>query len=140
MTTLTVSFPGGKRVDAVCEGFVVRTDQPPDQGGEGTAPSPFDLFLASIATCAGFYVKGYCDTRGIPTAGLALEMHVDRDADSHRVRTLELEIRLPEGFPDKHREGVLRAANLCAVKKHLEHPPVFELRVVSLFDSRAVVA
>ena len=140
MTTMTVSFPGGKRVDATYKGLVVRTDQPLDKGGEGTAPAPFDLFLASIATCAGFYVKGYCDTRGIPTAGLGLEMHVDRDPETHMVRTLAIEIRLPDGFPDKHREGVLRAANLCAVKKHLQQPPAIETRVVSLFESPLVVA
>jgi len=140
MTTLTVSFPGGQRVDAAWEGFVVRTDQPPDKGGEGAAPSPFDLFLASIATCAGFYVKTYCDTRRISTSGLALEMSVDRDPATHGVRALELEIKLPGGFPEKHREGVLRAANLCAVKKQLEHPPAIAVRVVSLFDSHAVVA
>ena len=140
MTTLTVSFPGGQRVDAVCEGFVVSTDQPLDKGGDGTAPSPFDVFLASIATCAGFYVKRYCDTRGISISGLALEMHVDRNPATHRVQELELEIRVPEGFPEKHREGVLRAAQLCAVKKQIEHPPAFSVRVVSFFDSHAVVA
>ena len=127
MATMTVTFPGGKRAEAVCGGFVVRTDQPEQKGGDGSAPSPFDLFLASIATCAGVYVKGYCDARGIETRGLGLEMRVERDAEGRMVERLVLEIRLPEGFPPKHREGVLRAAELCAVKKHLLHPPAVEI-------------
>jgi putative redox protein len=128
MSTMTVTFPGGKRVDAEYHGFTVRTDQSPRAGGEGSAPQPFDLFLASIATCAGIYVKSYCDTRGIPTGGLGLAMHVERDAERQRIGKLVLEIRLPEGFPDKHRDAVVRAADLCSVKKHVLDPPAFEVR------------
>ena len=82
MSSMIVTFPGGKRVDAEYHGFTIRTDQPPKGGGEGSAPQPFDLFLASIATCAGIYVKGYCDTRQIPTENLGIEMHVERDPRS----------------------------------------------------------
>ena len=128
MSSLIVSFPGGKRVDATFKGFTVHTDQSPQGGGEGSAPEPFDLFLASIATCAGVYVKGYCDARGIPTGGLGLSMRVERDEARHRVVRLVLEIRLPEGFPEKHRDAVVRAADLCAVKKHILEPPAFEIR------------
>ena len=130
MATMTVSFPGGKRVDAEYGGFTFRTDQPPQGGGEGSAPQPFDLFLASIATCAGIYVKGYCDSRGLATDGLGLEMHIEREPEKHRVVRLVLEIELPEGFPEKHRDAVVRAANLCAVKKHILSPPTFEIRTV----------
>jgi ribosomal protein S12 methylthiotransferase accessory factor len=129
MASMIVTFPGGKRVDAEYHGFTIKTDQSPKGGGDGSAPQPFDLFLASIATCAGIYVKGYCDARGIPTESLGLEMHIERD-ETHRVAKLVIEIRLPEGFPDKHREAVIRAADLCAVKKHIHHPPVFEIRAV----------
>lgn len=128
MANLTVTYPGGKRVDAHFKGFTVHTDQSPEGGGEGSAPEPFDLFLASIATCAGIYVKGYCDAREIPTDGLGLEMHVERDDARHRVARLVLEIRLPDGFPEKHRDAVVRAAELCAVKKHILEPPAFEIR------------
>jgi ribosomal protein S12 methylthiotransferase accessory factor len=127
MTTMSVTFPGGKRVDAAYAGFTVRTDQPADKGGDGSAPSPFDLFLASIATCAGVYVKGYCDARGIATEGLGLEMEIERDAEGRMVTRLALSVLLPEGFPQKHREGLLRAAEHCAVKKHLLSPPAFEI-------------
>jgi ribosomal protein S12 methylthiotransferase accessory factor len=127
MSTMTVSFPGGTRVDAEHGGFTIRTDQSPRNGGEGSAPPPFDLFLASIATCAGFYVKAYCDARRIPTDGLALRMEVERDHERHRVARLALEILLPEGFPEKHRDAVVRAADQCAVKKHILEPPVIAI-------------
>ena len=92
MSTLIVSFPGGKRADAQYKGFSIRTDQSQQGGGEGGAPEPFDLFLASIVTCAGVYVKGYCDAREIPTNGLTLEMQVERDAERHRVSRIVVEI------------------------------------------------
>jgi putative redox protein len=129
-TTMIVRFPGGKRVDAEYDGMTIRTDQSPKDGGEGSAPPPFDLFLASIATCAGIYVKGYCDARSIPTEGVGLEMQIEREPGKYRVARLVLEIRLPEGFPEKHREAVIRAADLCAVKKHILQPPAFEVRTV----------
>jgi putative redox protein len=128
MATMTVSFPGGKRVDAEYGGFTIRTDQSPKGGGEGSAPQPFDLFLASIATCAGIYVKGYCDARGIPAENLGLEMHIEHDHEQHRVGKLVLDIKLPQDFPEKHRDAVIRAADLCAVKKHILNPPAFEIR------------
>jgi putative redox protein len=130
MSTMTVTFPGGKRVDAEFHGFTIRTDQAPRAGGEGSAPEPFHLFLASIATCAGIYVKGFCDSRKIPTEGLGLEMQIDTDPKTHRVTRLVIEIRLPAGFPETHREAVIRAADLCAVKKHMLEPPAFEIRTV----------
>jgi putative redox protein len=130
MSTMTVTFPGGKRVDAEYGGYTIRTDQPPQGGGEGSAPPPFDLFLASMATCAGIYVKGYCDSRGIATEGLGLEMQIEREPEKHRVVRLVIEIKLPEGFPEKHKEAVIRAADLCAVKKHMLNPPAFEIRTV----------
>lgn len=130
MSTLTVSFPGGKRVDAEYNGYTFHTDQPPLSGGDGSAPPPFDLFLASIATCAGIYVKGFCDSRSIPTEGLSLSMQVEPDPTTHRIGRLVLEINLPEGFPATHREAVIRAADQCAVKKHIFAPPAFEIRTV----------
>ena len=78
-TTIEVSFPGGKRVDARVGGFTMATDQPTELGGDGSAPAPFDLFLASIATCAGIYVLGFCQARGLATDGLALVQHHEVD-------------------------------------------------------------
>jgi len=130
MATIAVSFPGGKRVDADYGGFTFKTDQPSEAGGEGSAPPPFDLFLASIATCAGIYVKGYCDARGLGTEGLGLAVHVEREPGKPRVTRIAIDIKLPPGFPEKHKEAVIRAADLCAVKKHIFDPPAFEIRTV----------
>ena len=130
MAKMTVTFPGGKKVDAEYGGFRIQTDQPAKGGGEGSAPPPFDLFLASIATCAGIYVKGFCDARGLPTEGLGMTMDVVHDHEARRIGRLVIEIQLPEGFPDTHREALVRAADQCAVKKHMLAPPEFEIRTV----------
>jgi putative redox protein len=95
------------------------------------AASEIASATTSIATCAGVYVKGYCDARRIATDGLGLEMRVERDAERHRVARLVLEVKLPEGFPEKHRDGVIRAAELCAVKKHIGEPPEFVISAIS---------
>ncbi|MFA7329979.1 MAG: OsmC family protein [Candidatus Delongbacteria bacterium] len=123
MAQMSVSFPGGKRVDAEYNGFTIRTDQSPRGGGEGSAPQPFDLFLASIATCAGIYVKGFCDSRNIDTQGLSVEMEIVPDPVGHRIGKLELNIVLPASFPARFKDAVIRSAELCAVKQHLHNPP-----------------
>ena len=124
---IEITFPGGKRVDAAFGGFVLRTDQPVDQGGEGSAPAPFDLFLASLGTCAGIYVLGFCQARGLPTEGLGLRQRVTFDPTSHLPTSVDLEIVLPAGFPERYRTAVVRAAEHCKVKKTLAAPP--EVRV-----------
>lgn len=130
MAQMTVSFPGGKKVDAHYNGFTIRTDQSPRGGGEGSAPQPFDLFLASIATCAGIYVKGFCDTRELDSSGLSLSMEIIPDPAAHRIGALQLTVHLPKGFPEKYREAIIRSAELCAVKQHLHHPPQISVQAV----------
>ncbi len=120
---LIIDFPGGEKVDAHFGPFTVHTDQPP----QAEAPSPFDLFLASIGTCAGVYVAGFCRQRGLSTEGMQIVERVLRQPAGGMVEKIELEIRLPQGFPEKYREAVIHSAQLCAVKKHLEHPPAFEI-------------
>ena len=107
-------------VEASLGSFTIRTDQPASSGGAGTAPSPFDLFLASIATCAGFYVLEFCRLRDLPTEGITVEMRPCRNLHSKMIDNVEIEIMLPEDFPAKYEKAVIRAAELCAVKKHLE--------------------
>jgi ribosomal protein S12 methylthiotransferase accessory factor len=130
MAKMTVTFPGGKKVDAEYRGVRIQTDQPVKAGGDGSAPAPFDLFLASIATCAGIYVKAFCDARDLPTEGLGMTMDVVHDHEAHRIARLAIEIRLPEGFPETHRAALVRAADQCSVKKHMLAPPEFEIRTV----------
>jgi ribosomal protein S12 methylthiotransferase accessory factor len=127
---MTVTFPGGARVDASFGPFAVQTDQPPHAGGEGSAPTPFSLFLASIGTCAGIYVLGFCRQRGLPTDGIRIAQRVAADPRTGMIDRVELDIQVPPEFPAKYHEALVRAANQCAVKKHLEAPPRFEVRTI----------
>ena len=124
---MSIRFQGNKKVAAEFAGFTVATDQPKSEGGEGTAPSPFELFLASLGTCAGFFVLSFCQKRGLPTEGIELLQTTDWDPAKHLVSKVTLEIRVPPSFPEKYRESLVHAANLCTVKRHLQEPPKFEL-------------
>jgi ribosomal protein S12 methylthiotransferase accessory factor len=118
-----VTFPGGRRVDASFGNHVLRTDQSPEHGGEGAFPEPFDLFLASLATCAGVYVLGFCLARGISTDGIGLVQRHSFEDGTHRLARVELELSLPASFPEKYRAAVVRAAEGCKVRKVLSAPP-----------------
>lgn len=130
MGSMTVHFPGNKRVNAVCEGFEIATDQAVDSGGDGTAPEPFTLFLASLATCAGIYVLGFCQRRNIPHQGVRLVQSWERDEKTKRIDTIRIEIEVPPAFPEKYHAALVRAASQCAVKKTMEDPPEFDVRTV----------
>jgi ribosomal protein S12 methylthiotransferase accessory factor len=129
MDTIVVSFPGGKRVDAALGPFVVHTDQPREASGDGGAPGPFDLFLASIATCAGIYVLGFCQARGLSTEGLSLQQRTELDPETKLPARIELALTLPSSFPEKYRPAILRAAEGCKVKKTIAAAPVIEVVV-----------
>lgn len=127
---MEVRFPGGVAVEALHAGLTIRTDQPAAAGGGGTAASPFDLFLASIATCAGFYALRFCQERGLSTEGLGLAMTWERSTETKLISKIRIELKLPEGFPDKYRPAILRATDQCAVKKHLVAPPEIEVEAL----------
>jgi len=127
---LIVTFPGGARVDAEFGSHTIRTDQPPQAGGDGSAPAPFALFLASIGTCAGIYVLGFCRQRGLPTDGIRIVQRMDPDPRTGMIGSIGLDIEVPPGFPAKYHDALVRAASQCAVKKHLEAPPRFDVRTV----------
>lgn len=127
---MTITFPGGLRVDAQYGPYTIRTDQPVPAGGQDSAPAPFALFLASIGTCAGIYVLGFCQRRGLPTDGIEIGQRMDMDPATGMVTGIGLDIRVPPGFPEKYHEALIRAASQCAVKKHLEAPPRFEVKTV----------
>lgn len=127
---MTMTFPGGARVDAQFGDFTIRTDQPTHAGGEGSAPAPFALFLASIGTCAGIYVLGFCGKRGLPTAGIQIVQRMETNPVTGMIEKIALDIQVPPGFPEKYHEALVRAASQCTVKKHLEAPPAFDVRTV----------
>jgi ribosomal protein S12 methylthiotransferase accessory factor len=122
-----VSFPGQKRIDAQVGSFTVHTDQPVSGGGEGSAPEPFALFLASLATCAGIYVVGFCQARGIPTERIRLVQRSENDPKTGRLLKVTIEVQVPPEFPERYRDAVARAAAACKVKKTLAAPPDFEV-------------
>jgi len=124
---MIIDFPGGAKVDAHFGDFTVKTDQPAMGGGEGSAPTPFNVFLASIGTCAGIYVLGFCRQRGLPTEGIRIVERVHRDHTTGMVGKIDLEIQVPPSFPEKYYEALVRSADQCAVKKHLETPPQFNV-------------
>lgn len=138
MDPIEVTFPGGKRVDAHLGDYVIRTDQPVEGGGEGSAPGPFDLFLASLATCAGIYVLGFCQARGMSTEGLGLRQHVDLDPATKLPTRVHIELLLPPSFPERYRKAIEHAAAGCKVKKTLAAAPIVE--VSSVVDAPAACA
>lgn len=124
---MVVDFPGGARVDAHFGSYTVKTDQPPMGGGEGSAPTPFLTFLASLGTCAGIYVLGFCRNRGLPTDGIRIVQRIHTNSMNGMVENVELEIQVPPTFPEKYYPALVRSAEQCAVKKAMENPPVFDV-------------
>ena len=130
--TMTVSFPGGKRVDANFDGFVIKTDQCVDSGGEGSAPEPFEYFLASLATCTGIYVLGFCQKRDIPIDGISLTQSWNLEEKTKRLTDVRIAIEVPADFPEKYHGALVRVANQCKVKKTMEDPPEFQVETVTV--------
>lgn len=124
---MEITFDGGKVVTAHVHGHSIRTDQPLDNGGENTASAPFDLFLASIGTCAGIYVKSFCDNRKIPTDNIKIIQKTEYDKETGLPVNITLDIKLPADFPEKYKVSVINVAELCKVKKTIANPPVFEV-------------
>ncbi len=120
---MIIDFPGGARVDAHFGNFTVATDQPP----VASAPTPFATFLASIGTCAGIYVLGFCQQRNLPTDGIRIVQRMHTNPYNGMVEKIDMDIVVPPTFPEKYRDSLVRSAELCAVKKHLEKPPKFEI-------------
>lgn len=123
---MEISFPGGKKVDADFKGFTIKTDQAERDGGEGSAPTPTFLFLASLGTCAGIYALNFCEKREIDTAKLKLVVDFQTDQKTHMVNKVVMKLTLPPDFPEKYIPAIVKAMNLCYVKKHLHEPPEFE--------------
>lgn len=124
---MEVLIEEGKKVSVKYKEHIIKTDQPIEAGGENSAPAPFDLFLASIAACAGYYVKIFCNKRNIPTDNIKIIQKMEVDEVTHMVGKIGIDIQLPPDFPEKYKDAVISAANMCAVKKHLNTPPKFEI-------------
>lgn len=129
---MEITFDGGKVVTAHSHGHTIRTDQPVDNGGGDTAASPFELFLASIGTCAGIYVKSFCDNRQIPADKIKIIQTTDYNKETGLPTSVKLDIQLPPDFPEKYKASLLHVAGLCKVKKSIASPPTFEITATSI--------
>ncbi|MBT0663468.1 OsmC family protein [Geobacter pelophilus] len=123
----------GMKVTAEFDNFSIVTDQPPSSGGDGSAPTPFQLFLASLGTCAGVYIASFCQQRGISSERITIHQkmeHTEGEDGKKRLARVSLEIRVPEDFPQKYHNALIKTAELCAVKKAVMDPPEFSISTV----------
>jgi putative redox protein len=127
---MRIKFPSGKRVDAEYKGFTVKTDQSIQNGGEGSAPAPFDLFLVSLGTCAGIYVLSFCLKRKIPTDDIDIILRTEQDSQKKMIGKITIEINVPKTFPVRYLAAVRQSASLCSVKKHMQQPPNFDIKTI----------
>ena len=124
-----ITFVENKKVNAHYRGFTISTDQPATLGGDNTAPSPFELFLASIGTCAGFYVAAFCQSRSIATDNITITQTVIRNDETRMAEKILIDVHLPPDFPEKYKDAVIKTAESCIVKKHLAQPPEIKIAV-----------
>lgn len=129
MESIEVKFTGGKRIEAKVGEFTLQTDQPAKYGGDASAPAPFELFLGSLATCAGIFAWNFCESRQLSTEGLALQMECIDDEQKKMIGQIKFHLSLPDGFPDRYRSGIVRAMELCAVKRHMQTAPDFTIEI-----------
>jgi len=120
---IVVTHGGNKKIDATVDGFTIHTDQPKDDGGDSSAPEPYALFLASLATCAGIYVVGFCQTRDIPTDKIRLVQDHQFDEKTGQLLGIDLRLEVPPDFPAKYHKSLIKAAKYCTVKRTLDEPP-----------------
>jgi len=126
---LTTYFSGKKKVEVAVGPFVIHTDQSVAHGGDATAPEPFTLFLASLGACAGVYVLGFCQTRGIPTDDIRLEQKAEFDK-SGTLSGVSIEVHVPETFPQKYLAAVQAVAEKCSVKRAFDARPPIVVKTV----------
>ncbi len=128
---MEITFGGGKKVGALYKGFTHATDQPPEDGGEGSAPEPLDLFFVALSTCTAYTMLSFCQSRKIETDGMEVRVKLEMGEDGKKVARVRHELRLPEDFPPKYAKAMVRAAGTCSVKRYLKDPPEVETVVVS---------
>ncbi|GGY65837.1 OsmC domain/YcaO domain-containing protein [Marinobacter zhanjiangensis] len=134
---INVNFLDNLRLEAKFDDFTVVTDQPIRYKGDGSAPSPFDYFLASSALCAAYFVRVYCLARDIPTDNIRLSQNNIVDPENRYNQIFKIQVQLPEDLPEKHRQGILRSIDRCTVKKVVQTNPTFEIETVDNLDEDA---
>ena len=134
---IKVNFLDNLRLEAKFDDFTVTADQPIRYKGDGSAPSPFDYFLASSALCAAYFVKVYCKARDIPTDNIRLSQNNIVDPEDRYNQIFQIQVELPDDISAKDREGILRSIDRCTVKKVVQTGPEFKIETVENLDADA---
>lgn len=134
---IKVNFLDNLRLEAKFDDFTVISDQPIRYKGDGSAPGPFDYFLASSALCAAYFVKVYCKARDISTENIRLSQNNIVDPDDRYNQILQIQVELPDDISAKDREGILRSIDRCTVKKVVQTGPEFKIETVENLDADA---
>ncbi|MCK8044600.1 OsmC domain/YcaO domain-containing protein [Shewanella sp. 1CM18E] len=134
---IKVNFLDNLRLEAKFDDFTVTADQPIRYKGDGSAPSPFDYFLASSALCAAYFIKVYCKARDIPTENIRLSQNNIVDPEDRYNQIFQIQVELPDDISDKDRQGILRSIERCTVKKVVQTGPEFKIETVENLDADA---
>ena len=134
---IKVNFLDNLRLEAKFDDFTVVADQPIRYKGDGSAPGPFDYFLASSALCAAYFVKLYCQTRAIPTENIRLSQNNIVDPENRYNQIFKIQVELPADISEKDRQGILRSIDRCTVKKVVQAGPEFVIEEVENLDADA---
>ena len=134
---IKVNFLENLRLEAKFDDFTVTADQPIRYKGDGSAPSPFDYFLASSALCAAYFVRVYCLARDIPTDDIRLSQNNIVDPENRYNQIFQIQVELPESISERDREGILRSIDRCTVKKVVQQGPEFKIETVENLDEDA---
>lgn len=134
---INVNYLDNLRVEAKFDDFSVIADQPIRYKGDGSAPGPFDYFLASSALCAAYFVKVYCVARDIPTDNIRLSQNNIVDPENRYKQIFKIQVELPEDLSEKHRQGIVRSIDRCTVKKVVQTGPDFQIEIVDSLDGDA---
>ena len=124
--SMEIHFPGGKKVSSDYKGFTIQTDQGKEDGGDNSAPTPSDLFFAALGACMGFYALGFCEKRMIDPDQLKVRVELQSHEKTYMVEKIIINVELGPEFPAKYTSALIRAMELCYLKKHFEQPPQFE--------------
>ena len=127
MEPFKITFPGNQRVDVAYKSFTMQTDQTAENGGDETAPEPFELFLAGLGSCAGIYAKSFCDARDISTSGMQLVLDAAMEEGKTLLQGIKIVLYVNQEFPEKYIRAIIKTMDMCAVKNQL-HP---DIRVAS---------
>ncbi|WP_303854670.1 OsmC domain/YcaO domain-containing protein [Salinicola salarius] len=134
---IKVNYLDNLRQEALFDDFTVITDQPIRYKGDGSAPGPFDYFLASSALCAAYFVRVYCNARDIPTENIRLSQNNIVDPENRYNQIFKIQVELPDDISEKDRIGILRSVERCSVKRVIQNNPEFQIETVKSIDEDA---